>query len=67
MSHFKFTTNIHRARFVMPKTHKAKQNSVAFDDVHRIAMRTPSLYKINAVPTIMSPINGVPAMEQGYE
>jgi hypothetical protein len=67
MSHFKFTTNIHRARFVMPRTHKAKQNSVAFDDVHRIAMRTPSLYKINAVPTITSHMSGMPTMGQSYE
>lgn len=34
------------------KTQIAKQNYWTSDDVHRIAMRTPSLYKTNAVPRV---------------
>lgn len=31
-----------------------KQNSLAYDDVDRIARRTPALFRTNAVPQIQS-------------
>lgn len=49
MSHFNISTKINRSNF-KTKTHTAKQNYLPSDDVHRIAMRSPDLYKINTVP-----------------
>lgn len=53
MSHFNFTHNINRAMLRGRKTQRAKQNYTASDDVHRIAMRRPTLYQSQIVPTIM--------------
>lgn len=36
-------------------TQNARQNNWAADDVHRIAMRRPALYKTNSVPQVSRP------------
>lgn len=62
MSHFNISTKINRSNF-KTKTHTAKQNYLPSDDVHRIAMRSPDLYKINAVPSFAT--RGLSLYEDG--
>ena len=46
------TAKTNRGNMSAEQTHIAKQNHWTSDDVHRIALRSPSLYRTNVVPQI---------------
>lgn len=53
MSHYlRFSAKTNRVNNRTQKTHIAKQNYQTSDDVHRIALRSPTLHQTNAVPQI---------------